>query len=160
MAENFSDNSRGLAYFLNVAGVGFDAHVVARIRDKRWGALAYLAALPASFATYRALEVSVAYDAQSFTSRVFVAFAAIGAYCGGGMYIAPDAITADGLLDVVIIENISRWELALNIRRLFDGSIKRYPKLRSFRTHWLSQKLQQPAVGSRRYRNRRPASRT
>lgn len=121
-------------YFLNVAGVGFDAHVVARMPSDRWGALSYLAALPASFASYHAPELTVAAEGQTFRGAVFVAFAALGRYCGGGMHIAPGAATDDGLFDVVIIDNIGKWELLLNIRRLFDGSIGGYSKVRVLRT--------------------------
>jgi YegS/Rv2252/BmrU family lipid kinase len=120
-------------YFLNVAGVGFDAHVVARMPNDRWGALSYLAALPASFASYRAPELIVSAEGQTTRSTVFVAFAALGRYCGGGMHIAPAAATDDGLFDVVIIENIGKWELLLNLRRLFDGSIGGYHKVRMLR---------------------------
>ncbi len=50
------------------------------------------------------------------------------------MLIAPDAKSDDGLLDIVIVENISKWELLLNIRRLFDGTIGGYKKARCLRT--------------------------
>jgi YegS/Rv2252/BmrU family lipid kinase len=137
IAESFDMDTPQLRYFLNVAGVGFDAHVVARTPNDRWGALSYLAALPASFASYRPRELAICADRQTFHSTVFVVFAALGRYCGGGMLIAPDAATDDGLFDAVVIEDISKWELALNLRRLFDGSIGRYRKVRVLRTRRL-----------------------
>jgi YegS/Rv2252/BmrU family lipid kinase len=137
IAESFEKDVPQLRYFLNVAGVGFDAHVVARTPHVRWGALSYLAAIPASFASYRARELALSAEGQTLRSTVFVAFAALGRYCGGGMHIAPDAVTDDGMFDVVIVENIGKWELALNIRRLFDGSIGSYRKVRTLRTRKL-----------------------
>jgi len=119
------------------AGVGFDAHVVARMPNNRWGALSCLAALPASFASYRAPELTVSAEGQTRRGTVFVAFAALGRYCGGGMHIAPGATTDDGMFDVVIIGSIGKWELLLNVRRLFDGSISGYDKVRVLRTRSL-----------------------
>nr|NIO39636.1 hypothetical protein [Burkholderiales bacterium] len=121
--------------FLNVAGAGFDAHVVSMVTSDRWGALTYIAALPAGFASYRCPELEISSNAETTKGKVFVIFTAIGRYCGGGMSIAPRALPDDGLLDVVVISDISKWELVLNVRRLFDGSIEKYQKVRTFRTN-------------------------
>ena len=94
----------------------------------------YLAALPAGFASYTSPVLSIHANGETSSGNVFVVFAAIGRYCGGGMLIAPDAKRDDGLLDIVIVENISKWELLLNIRRLFDGTIGGYKKARCQRT--------------------------
>jgi len=132
--ESFADNGRAVRHFLNVAGTGFDAHVVSLVQGNRWGAFTYLAALPAGFASYTSPVLSISADGETSSGDVFVVFAAIGRYCGGGMLIAPDAKSDDGLLDVVIVENISKWELLLNIRRLFDGTIGNFRKARCLRT--------------------------
>jgi YegS/Rv2252/BmrU family lipid kinase len=137
IAESLSAGGAPPRYFLNMAGVGFDAHVVARTPSDRWGALSYLAALPASYATYRPRELSVSADGRTSLDTVFVVFAALGRYCGGGMHIAPRAATDDGMFDVVIVENVGKWELACNLWRLFDGSIAQYPKVRTLRTRAL-----------------------
>jgi YegS/Rv2252/BmrU family lipid kinase len=136
VAESFADVPQ-TRYFLNVAGVGFDAHVVARVPNDRWGVFSYLAALPASYASYQSRELVLSAEGRTLQSTVFVAFAALGRYCGGGMHIAPGAATDDGMFDVVIVEDINKWELVLNLRRLFDGSIGRYRKVRVLRTRRL-----------------------
>ncbi len=133
VVEHASDDARQMRHFLNVAGAGFDAHVVSMVQSDRWGALTYLAALSAGFASYRCPELEISSNGQTSSGKVFVVFAAIGRYCGGGMSIAPRASPDDGLLDVVEIGDISKWELVLNIRRLFDGSIETYRKVRAFR---------------------------
>ncbi|MEX0957879.1 MAG: diacylglycerol kinase family protein [Burkholderiales bacterium] len=120
-------------HFLNVAGVGFDAHVVQQTRDARFGALSYLAALPMGFASYRARTLEIVSPDETLTGEVFVAFAAVARYCGGGMLVAPDAQFDDGLLDITVVQDISRFELLRNIHRLFDGSIKSYAKVKTLR---------------------------
>lgn len=49
------------------------------------------------------------------------------------MHVAPAAQTDDGLLDVVSIGDLGRVELVVNLRRLFDGSLPRFRKVRSVR---------------------------
>ena len=120
-------------YFINVAGVGFDAYVVEQTQATRLGPLSYLAGLLRGFATYRAPRMTVSADAMQLEEPLFVAFAAVGRYCGGGMHVAPAAVTDDGLLDVVTIGEIGRVELVVNLRRLFDGSLPRYRKVRTAR---------------------------
>jgi YegS/Rv2252/BmrU family lipid kinase len=120
-------------YFINVAGVGFDAYVVEQTRATRLGPLSYLAGLLRGFATYRAPRMRVHADALDLDETLFVTFAALGRYCGGGMHVAPAAVTDDGLLDVVTIEAIGRFELVLNLHRLFDGSLPRYRRVRTAR---------------------------
>lgn len=146
IAESLSANEAQPRYFLNMAGVGFDAHVVARTPSDRWGALSYLAALPASYATYRPPELTIATDGRTSQGTVFVVFVALGRYCGGGMHVAPRAATDDGVFDVVIVENVGKWELARNVWRLFDGSIAQYPKVRTLRTRALEITGREPAA--------------
>jgi YegS/Rv2252/BmrU family lipid kinase len=133
--EHAADDARQMRHFLNVAGAGFDAHIVSMVQSDRWGALTYLASLPAGFASYQCPVVEVSSNGETKSGNVFVIFAAIGRYCGGGMLIAPRAVPDDGLLDIVAVEDISKWELLLNIRRLFDGSIEKYHKVRAFRAN-------------------------
>jgi diacylglycerol kinase family enzyme len=68
---------------------------------------------------------------------LFLVFAAIGRYCGGGMLVAPSAQADDGLLDAVIIGDIGKAELAWNLRRLFDGTLHEYRKVTAFKSELL-----------------------
>lgn len=133
-----------LRYFINAAGAGFDAHVVRRTQGRRMGKLSYLAALPASLLSYRAPELVVHGEANHIAGRAFMAFASINRYCGGGMLVAPSAICDDGLLDVMVLGEISLVELALNARRLYDGTLPAHPKVRTFRAASLEVSGPQP----------------
>jgi diacylglycerol kinase (ATP) len=65
---------------------------------------------------------------------MFLAFAALGRYCGGGMLVAPDASPGDGLFDVVTVGDVGKLELLVNLRRLFDGTLTGYHKVSVART--------------------------
>ncbi len=121
-------------FFINAAGAGFDAHVVERTRDDRLGAVSYLLALPASLLSYHAPELVLRFDQQNISGKVFLAFASVNKYCGGGMLVAPHAEFDDGLLDVTVVNEVSVWELLLNLKKLFDGTLPSYRKVRTFRT--------------------------
>lgn len=125
-------------YFLNVAGGGFDAHVVRLTRTLRLGPLTYLAGLIGGFASYRPEVLEVSGGPRPLTAPAFLVFAAIGRYCGGGMLVAPSAQADDGLFDAVIVGDIGKAELVWNLRRLFDGTLHQYRKVTAF----LSQTLE------------------
>jgi YegS/Rv2252/BmrU family lipid kinase len=130
--------------FINVAGVGFDAYVVAQTRAARLGPFTYLVGLLRGFLGFRAPVLCVQTGDERIEQSLLVAFAAIGRYCGGGMHVAPEAKTADGLLDVTLISAVGKLELIANLRRLFDGSILEYEKVRALRVPRLSVECAQP----------------
>lgn len=120
-------------YFLNCAGAGFDAHVVQRTQGRDLGMLSYMLALPGSLLSYRAPVLKIDAEGHRIEGRMFMAFASINRYCGGGMLVAPDAVCDDGLLDITLLDEVTLPDLLLNIKKLYDGSLPRYRKVRSFR---------------------------
>jgi diacylglycerol kinase (ATP) len=117
-------------YFLNVAGAGFDAYVVAQTRSVRLGPLTYVAGLLRGFATFRAPRFRVTSEQGVLRDEaMFLAFAALGRYCGGGMLVAPGASPDDGLFDAVTVGEVGKLELLVNLRRLFDGTLPGYHKV-------------------------------
>lgn len=123
----------GTRHFVNVAGIGFDAHVVAAMPQEKLGPLAYLWALLRGLLKFRAVPVTLVLAEERLEDRAFVLFFSIGRYCGGGMNVAPQAVVDDGLFDITLIAELSRWEVLRNLRRLFDGSILSHPKVTSRR---------------------------
>ncbi len=117
-------------HFLNVAGVGYDAYVIERLSPRGPRALAYLAALAAGLVRYRAPRVRVEADGWSREAQLFVAFAALGRYCGGGMQFAPRALPADGLLDVVTIDHLGALAALARLPRIYSGGVLRDPAVR------------------------------
>jgi YegS/Rv2252/BmrU family lipid kinase len=130
--------------FINVAGVGFDAYVVAQTRATRLGPFTYLAGLLRGFVGYRAPRLRLLAQGEDSDAPLFVAFAALGRYCGGGMHVAPQARTDDGLLDVTLIGEVGKLDLLVNLRRLFDGTILAYRKVRTLRVPRLEVSADEP----------------
>ncbi len=125
-------------YFLNMAGMGFDALVAKktnRQKDKgKGGALSYFINIFSSLFYYKATKTTVVLDNESVTQDVFSMSVGICQYNGGGMKQAPDAKSDDGLFDLTIIRNIGKFKVIRNVVKLFDGSFTRLPEVSTFRS--------------------------
>ena len=121
-------------YFINSAGIGFDATVVeATEKFPKYfgGTLPYLAGLIRSFLFYRNKEISFkAGDQPEQKARILSLVVANGRYFGGGMLIAPEAKLDDALLDMVIIGNFGKIELLQNLKKVYAGTHLSLPKIR------------------------------
>lgn len=123
-------------YFINVAGLGYDAYVAEKFlaRLKGLGKLSFMAAVVGGLSSYHNEEISVFADEFETNDRVFLFAIAINNYFGGGMKIAPDALPSDGLFDITLVGNISKWQVILQLKNLFDGSFVKHPLVKQMRT--------------------------
>ena len=121
--------------FLNVAGAGFDAQVGADfhahgLRGGRRGVLTYVRLSLLRTWSYRAEQWSLSAGEGRFEGRALVVAFVNGRQYGGGAIVAPGARLDDGLLDVVVIEDAPRFEMAWNSTRLFFGGIEKFRRYR------------------------------
>lgn len=120
-------------YFINMAGLGFDGLVAQKTNaDKVRGKgnpFLYLKHLLGSLFTYKSCQTSIIVDGRTIQKKVFSIGIGIGQYNGGGMRQAPDALTDDGLFDLTIIKELTKWSVIANVRRLYDGTIKKYKRV-------------------------------
>jgi diacylglycerol kinase (ATP) len=117
----------GGRYYLNVAGVGFDAEVAAAVaRGGRWR---YLAATVRNLWRYRNQPLVVHVDGEVVARRALLVAVANGPCYAGGMRICPDARPSDGLLDVCVIGDVTRLEILRLLPGVFFGRHARHPKV-------------------------------
>jgi diacylglycerol kinase family enzyme len=62
----------------------------------------------------------------------------IGQYVGGGIKIAPMAVVDDGYMDVLFVEQLTRWETLKLLPKAFKGTHLPHPKVTHIRTRELS----------------------
>jgi len=98
-------NSR---YFVNGAGMGFDAEVAVRTRSMRRlsGTALYVAAVLRTLGTYRAPDFSLAVNGEVLNGRRLLVAVGNGACAAGSFYLTPRALVDDGLLDVCAIREM------------------------------------------------------
>jgi YegS/Rv2252/BmrU family lipid kinase len=134
---DFPDGTHRL--FVNVADCGLGGEVVTRVNrsaEKRGGLLGTAVFLGVSISelmSFRNRDVLLTIDGVTSRARVQQVVVANGRCFGGGMRIAPTADPADGLLDVVVVGDISRFAALRAVPRLFRGTHLSLPAVSSHR---------------------------
>jgi len=125
-------------YFVNIAGFGFDGAVIANASKKTtkiFHKQLYLINLLKTLLAYKSQQVHIQSNEFTVSKNIFTMAIGIGQYNGNGMRQCPEAISDDGLLDVVIIEKVSIRKVLMNIKNLFDGThIKKLKEVSTYRT--------------------------
>ena len=123
-------------YFVNIAGLGFDAEVVRktnRLKEKgKGGPLLYLINIFSSLVNYKFVNAVINVDGTDIENEILSINVGICKYNGGGMLTVPGAIPDDGLFDLTVINRMSRPDILLSLRRLYDGTINKHPRVDSF----------------------------
>ena len=120
-------------FFVNAAGVGFDAAVVEateRLPKYFGGTIPYLAGLVRALFGYNNKAVTLGVGSKVEAKRIMSVIVANGGYCGGGMHMAPEASLNDNLLDVVILGDIGKFELLKALPMVYNGTHVTHPKVR------------------------------
>ncbi|MCG8606634.1 diacylglycerol kinase family lipid kinase [bacterium] len=127
------DGTPRTRYFMNIADAGFGGELAGRVNQstKRFGSfVSYLVGLLKTLAIYKNRPVRIQVDDDFYDDRIINSVVvANGQYFGGGMWIAPNARTDDGLFELVIIGDVSRREALANINRLYKGTLALHPKV-------------------------------
>jgi diacylglycerol kinase (ATP) len=131
------------AYFVNVAGFGFDAEVAWRVNRSPFmrfggGTLPYVFGVLATLWQYRAPGMRLSLDDRALDRRVFLAAVGNLPTYGGGMRIVPDATPDDGMLDVCVVADLSRLEVLRLLPRLYSGGHVGHPAVELFRCRSVS----------------------
>jgi len=134
----YSGSEKYRRYFINIAGLGFEAMVVKKTnkqKDKgRSNNAIYLFNLLSSLISYKNTDAEIIVDGVSRTAKVFSINVGNGRYCGGGMRQTPDALPDDGLLDITVIKEMGRIEIIKALKILYDGTILSHPKVDGYRS--------------------------
>lgn len=135
----YNSTKKEKRYFINIAGLGFEAVVVKKTnaqKDKgRSSKAIYFINLLVSLIFYRNKEADIIIDGKKTTCDVFSINVGNGRYCGGGMRQTPDALPDDGLFDITVIKNMGRFEIIRSLKLLYDGTILSHPKVDGYRSN-------------------------
>jgi YegS/Rv2252/BmrU family lipid kinase len=133
----YNDNTQEKRYFINIAGLGFEALVVKKTnkqKDKgRSNQAIYFYNLLSSLISYKKINSVITIDGKSSSCNIFSINVGNGRYCGGGMRQTPEALPDDGLLDITVIRDMSRIEVIKSLKLLYDGTILSHPLVDGYR---------------------------
>ena len=111
--------------FLNATGVGIDGHVAERVLavSRIVGpTLGYFVGSLASIATFEPPTMRIRIDGQTREGRHMMVLAANGTHFGSGMRVAPHAKLDDGMFDVIVGGDLSRWHSIVSLAKIYRGA--------------------------------------
>lgn len=131
-------------YFMNLAGVGFDGYVVSKVeRYKTFGALAYLIGTLLGISSFKNFNSTILINKEKIKSKSLMVLVGICQYSGGGMQLTKNPNPFDGLLDISVAGNFSKFDVIKNACKLFNGKIVDFKKVDSYKTNTIEIKVNQ-----------------
>lgn len=137
-------NKNGISevrYFLNVAGLAFDAQVVESLTSSKKivrSRFIYLKHVVTGLLSFRPKSVMVESIEKSYRGQIYTLNVGNCRYSGGGMQIVPHARANDGLLAITLVTNIPKWKILLNLGKLFSGKIGTLKEVMQWQTSSLT----------------------
>jgi YegS/Rv2252/BmrU family lipid kinase len=133
--------------FVGIASLGFDSECnrIANEAPSWMGNLVYAYSALRAIAAWRPARFELEIDGgppRAFTGYS-VAFANSKAF-GGGMFLAPGAELDDGLLDVVVIRDVSRRRYVSQLPKVFKGTHVDNPEVEVLRARTVTVRADRP----------------
>jgi diacylglycerol kinase (ATP) len=126
------DGKRRERFFVNSAGVGFDAAVTKeteRYPKFFGGTIPYLVGMVRTLVGYKNKNIVLKIGDEEERYRVLAVSVTNGNYIGGGMHIAPEAELDDRLLDVVVLGDFGKLEILKEFPKVYKGTHVNLPKV-------------------------------
>jgi diacylglycerol kinase family enzyme len=106
--------------------MGFDASVVNNVEKFKGmkyipNKFAYLASVLDTAKDFKNLNLRIVVDQKEINTEAFMVAIANGKYYGGGIKIAPESDLKDGLLDVLIVRDITRGKIMKFLPKVIPG---------------------------------------
>lgn len=136
--EYLNNNEKKSAYFINIAGLCFDSSVVQGTNEMkargRRTKFAYLISLLKSLIKYKPWNLKIFINDEVLEGKFLSISIGNGKFSGGGMIQTPDAIINDGFLHVTIYQNMPKYKIVTNVKKLYNGKILTIKGVKSYKT--------------------------
>ncbi|MCK4663925.1 MAG: diacylglycerol kinase family lipid kinase [Bacteroidales bacterium] len=111
-------------FFVNVAGVGFDAHISHLFAEygKR-GRISYIKLINKEFINYQPQKYSIIIDEKEYIREAFLLSLANSSQFGNNAHISPMAKVDDGLIDLCILKKFPFYKTPDLAQKLFFKTI-------------------------------------
>ncbi len=121
-------------YCINIIGMGFISDIAdyAVRNGKKFGALTYMVALFSVLGRFRPYKVKLIYGKDRNVienNKTYFLTISNTKYTGGAIKIAPDAMFDDGLMDVVYLHDLNRFEFLYGFLQTFRGGHLKMKKI-------------------------------
>jgi YegS/Rv2252/BmrU family lipid kinase len=130
------DGSPAESYFANFGGAGISGAIARRANatsKAMGGRISFMWATMAVFARWKSAEIAVTVDEERRSGPMFEVLATIGEYAAGGMWVTPGAKPDDGLLDVLLIGDVTKADFVTTFPKIYRGRHLSHPKIEVLR---------------------------
>lgn len=126
----FENPKKPPVYFNNLAGVGFDGHVVSKVHKYKYlGTIAYLCGAIIGLFTFKNFSSNVHVNSTAYSGKTLMVLVGLCTYSGGGMKLTKGPNPNDGFFDISIAKDFSKLEVLKNLGKLFNGTIVNHKKV-------------------------------
>ena len=133
--------------FFCTCGIGFDAFVSSMFaKSERRGLLTYIENTLREGLRYKPDTYEIEIDGEKQHYKAFLIACANASQYGNNVYIAPRASMSDGLMDVTIMEPFTMLEAPQIAIQLFNKTIDKNSRIRTFKCRSLRIHRNQPGV--------------
>ena len=122
-------------YFGAIASTGFDSIVNERANKMRFpkGPAKYNVAMALELPKFQPLQYKFVIDGKSYEREAMLIAAGNGNSYGGGMLVCPNADLQDGLLDLMILNPVSKREFVMIFPSVYEGKHIEHPQVEIIR---------------------------
>jgi diacylglycerol kinase (ATP) len=122
-------------YFGAVLSSGFDSVVNERANKLKWpkGPAKYNVAIALEFPKFNAIEFKIFADEKVLEVEAMLIAIGNGQSYGGGMRVCPNADLDDGLLDIMILHPVSKFEFLKVFPTVYQGTHIEHPQVEVIR---------------------------
>ena len=122
--------------FISTLGLGFPAIIAHEVNKMRClkGPPAFFVATYKAISRLRPIQARITLDSVTLNVNCTSILIQNTRFCGGGLLMAPEAQTNDGLFDVVVVNDIGKVDLMLNFPKIYSGRHLQHPKFSLYRS--------------------------
>ena len=122
-------------YFAAIASTGFDSLVNERANRMKWpkGPAKYNVAMALELPKFKPIKYRFIIDGKEFNREAMLIAAGNGSSYGGGMLVCPNAKLNDGLIDLMILNPVSKREFIQIFPSVYEGKHIEHPEVEIFK---------------------------
>ena len=123
-AKSIDVISAGNYVFVNVAGIGFDGHINRLFNQtKQRGLWSYAKLIFTEYIKFKPFNFLLTLDGSKHSGKAFFIVLANSTQYGHNFHVAPNALTDDGILHIMLIKKPPFIMVPWLIRQIFKGNI-------------------------------------
>lgn len=136
LVEYQKDGDRAHRFFVNVAGMAYDAFLVKKLEERGRipSRMTYLMLVARYLFDYALRPARLVFEDRTVEDFFYTINIGICRYSGGGMQLVPQAVPDDGLLALTFARSVPKWEVLAQTPRFYNGSILQHPQIEGVQT--------------------------